>query len=119
MQGQVIECRDAMLPAALNRRRKQVDLFEPILNEEREDSMRRNMWWGFCGYALSLSLCFSVALAQTVTGSITGEVTDPSGAVIAGAQVVAHDLETGVDTQTTTNGDGFYRTSLYPPGTMR
>ncbi len=30
-----------------------------------------------------------MAQAQTVTGSITGTITDPSGAVVVGAQVVA------------------------------
>ncbi len=42
----------------------------------------------------------AAAVGQTVTGSITGEVTDPSGAVISGAQVVAHNLDTGVDSPT-------------------
>ena len=51
----------------------------------------------------------SDSLAQTVTASITGMVTDPSGAVIPGASVTAHNLDTGVDTATTTNGVGLYR----------
>lgn len=58
----------------------------------------------------------SIAYAQTVTGSITGEVTDPSGAVIAGAQVTAQNLETGVQTPTTTNKDGLYRINALPIG---
>jgi hypothetical protein len=56
------------------------------------------------------------AFAQTVTGSITGQVTDPSGAVVSGAQVVAHNVETGVDSPTTTNRDGFYRINSLPIG---
>lgn len=52
---------------------------------------------------LTLVICIPMALSQTVTGTITGEVTDPSGAVVAGAQVVAHNLETGVDSPGTTN----------------
>ncbi len=55
-------------------------------------------------------------IAQTVTGSITGSVTDPSGAVVPSAQVVAHNLDTGVDTPTTTNNDGFYRIQFLPIG---
>jgi Carboxypeptidase regulatory-like domain len=58
----------------------------------------------------------SSAFAQTVTGSITGEVTDPSGAVISGAQVTAQNLETGVQTPTTTNKDGLYRINALPIG---
>jgi len=60
--------------------------------------------------------CVSISLCQTVTGSITGEVTDPSGAVIAGATVTAHSLDTGVDTSTTTNAVGFYRVEFLPIG---
>ncbi|MGC1784989.1 MAG: TonB-dependent receptor [Acidobacteriaceae bacterium] len=58
----------------------------------------------------------SVTFAQTVTGGITGEVTDPSGAVVPGAQVVAHNIDTGVDTPTTTNKDGLYRITSLPIG---
>ena len=67
--------------------------------------------------ALLLTLMFvSAAVAQTVTGTITGEVTDPSGAVVSGAQVVAHNISTGVDSPTTTNKDGFYRIQSLPIG---
>ncbi len=66
---------------------------------------------------LLVTLMFvSAAVAQTVTGTITGEVTDPSGAVVSGAQVVAHNVSTGVDSPTTTNADGFYRIQSLPIG---
>lgn len=68
------------------------------------------------GVLLGLFLCFSVGFAQTVTGGITGQVTDPSGAVVPGAQVIAHNIETSVDTKTTTNADGFYRIEFLPIG---
>src|SRR5271170_1110628 len=42
-------------------------------------------------------------LAQTVTGTITGNVTDASGAVVSGAKVVAHNTNTSVDSTVTTN----------------
>jgi hypothetical protein len=63
-----------------------------------------------------LVLCLSTAKAQTVTGAVTGTVTDPSGAVVAGAHIVAHNLDTGVDTPTTTNATGFYRIEFLPIG---
>ena len=63
-----------------------------------------------------LLVCAAISGAQTVTGSITGEVTDPSGAVIANAQVVAHNLDTGVDSSTTTNSTGLYRLQFLPIG---
>lgn len=54
--------------------------------------------------------------AQTARASITGQVTDPSGAVIPNARVVAHNVETGVASPTTTNGDGLYRIVALPIG---
>src|SRR5580704_4518681 len=36
------------------------------------------------------------AISQTITGSIRGTVTDPSGAVVVGAHVTATNVETGV-----------------------
>ena len=48
------------------------------------------------------------ALAQTITGSINGNVTDQGGAVVANAQVAAKNVATGVETRTVTNGAGDY-----------
>jgi len=50
----------------------------------------------------------SIALAQTITGSITGTVTDASGAAVSSAKIVATNIDTGVQTPTTTNSDGVY-----------
>jgi hypothetical protein len=70
----------------------------------------------FLGYALTLILGVATAYGQTVTGTITGEVVDPSGAVVPGATVVAHNLGTGVDTSAATNTAGFYRIEFLPIG---
>jgi hypothetical protein len=75
-------------------------------------TLRQLIW----GCALGMSLCVPAAMAQNVTGSITGTVADPSGAVIAGAHVMARDLDTGVDTTRTTNSDGAYRIDFLPAG---
>jgi hypothetical protein len=63
-----------------------------------------------------MCLCVPAAMAQTINSSITGQVSDTSGAVISGAQVVAHNIETGVDSPTTTNQDGSYRILYLPIG---
>jgi len=60
-----------------------------------------------------------MAQAQTVTGSITGEVTDATGAVIPNATVVVEDLDTGVKTTTTTNSGGAYYVRFLPIGKYR
>lgn len=54
--------------------------------------------------------------AQNITGTITGVVTDPTGAVIRGAHVVVHNIDTGVDSQTTSNASGLYRIAYLPIG---
>lgn len=56
---------------------------------------------------LFLLIC-GAAKAQTITGNITGTVTDPSGAVIPKATATATNVATGVRIQTTTNADGIY-----------
>jgi hypothetical protein len=68
------------------------------------------------GCALALLACISIAHGQTVTGSVTGEVTDPSGAVVTGAQVVAHSLSTGVDYPAKSNGSGVFHIDFLPIG---
>ena len=56
---------------------------------------------------LTLLALVPVALAQTFRGSIAGIVTDASGAVVAGAQIQALDVATGVkhDTVSTSGGE--------------
>ena len=47
-------------------------------------------------------------MAQTVTGSVRGIVSDPSGAVVPGARVTITNTGTGVAGQTVTNKSGLY-----------
>jgi len=56
------------------------------------------------------------ASAQTFRGTILGTVTDPSGAVVAGAKVIVHNTETGLDRTTQTAGDGSYTVPELPVG---
>lgn len=60
-------------------------------------------------------LCFSVpaAFGQATSGTLTGTVTDPSGAVIPNATVTISDTQRGSSVTATTNGQGlFTRTQL-------
>ena len=57
------------------------------------------------------------AWAQTVTGSIRGTVTDPSGAVMPETNVTATNTSTGVATVTTTDRSGTYNLQALPIGT--
>jgi hypothetical protein len=79
--------------------------------------MRRQLVRYFVGFSLAAFFLTSAALGQTVTGSITGQVTDPSGAVIVGANVTAVNVGTSVKTATQTNASGAYTIRFLPIGT--
>src|ERR1700677_1894952 len=70
-----------------------------------------------CLMAVLMSVVCFKGDAQTVTGGVNGIVTDPSGAVIPNARVVATNIDTGVATQTTTNNDGIYHIRFLQIGT--
>ncbi len=69
--------------------------------------MRKNLiaMWLCC---LVLFFSGAAAVAQTITASIRGTVTDPSGAVVAGADVTATNVATNVASHTTSNKSGLY-----------
>jgi hypothetical protein len=64
---------------------------------------------------LSIFLPASFLAAQQVQ-EFTGRVTDPSGAVLAKAMVIAHNVDSGVDTSTTTTSTGNYTIPYLIPG---
>jgi hypothetical protein len=59
---------------------------------------------GFC----SLLLLASPLAAQSDRGTITGTVTDPASAVVAGAAIQARNIETGVTSAAATSATGNY-----------
>jgi hypothetical protein len=63
-----------------------------------------------------LLLCSASLVSQTFRGTILGTVTDPGGAVVAGAKVVAHNVNTGLERTTSTSGDGSYSIPELPIG---
>lgn len=75
--------------------------------------------------AISLFLtgvfCVAVlgASAQTVTGTLSGRVTDQSGATVAKTQVTAKNEQTGGMREATTNDDGYYQISFLPIGSYQ
>src|SRR5208337_3915234 len=66
--------------------------------------------------AVSVGLCVSPALfAQSENGSVSGEIVDPQGAVVVGADVTATNVATGVAITVKTSETGFfYFPSLRP-----
>jgi len=60
------------------------------------------------------------ALAQsTVTGGISGKVSDPQGAIVTGATVLITNIGTNVSSTTTSSNDGVFRVSNLQPGRYR
>src|SRR5215813_4899031 len=59
------------------------------------------------------------AFGQAFTGSISGIVTDSSGAVITGAKVTVTDVSRNTTFETTSNDTGLYVVTQLPPATYR
>ena len=79
--------------------------------------MARNPFRYFAGGWLVGLVYVSSVLGQTVTGSITGVVSDPSGAVVVGANVTALNTATSLKTAVGTNASGVYTIRFLPVGT--
>jgi len=69
----------------------------------------------FCASAIFATL----AIAQTFTGTITGTVTDPAGAVVPGAVLTVTNLETNESRRLTSNEAGLFNFTALPPGRYR
>src|SRR5947209_10540331 len=75
-------------------------------------------------FGLALMLCaiaisVPIARAQVLYGTLTGTVTDPSGAVVVGANVSAVGTQTGVSQTSITDSAGIYRFSSLLQGTYK
>ncbi len=64
------------------------------------------------------SLLFScAAFCQEFRGTISGVVTDPTGAAVAGANVIATETRTNTKTRAVSNAQGQYTVPFLAPGT--
>jgi hypothetical protein len=69
---------------------------------------------------LLLVALFALELfAQSPNANVNGQILDPSGRVVSGAEVIAVNDLTGVKYTTATNGEGIYVLSNLPPGPYR
>ena len=66
-----------------------------------------------------LLLSVPIAFAQTTDASVSGAVTDQSGAHVAGAMVTAFHSANGISTRALTNEAGVYTFAALVPGTYR
>ncbi|HET6892046.1 MAG TPA: carboxypeptidase-like regulatory domain-containing protein, partial [Pyrinomonadaceae bacterium] len=83
-----------------------------------ESKYHRNRFFFFLLiFALALAIWPTLAVAQTVTGTLQGTVTDSKGAVIPGVDVVVRNEETGQERNLRTNSEGIYTATFLPLGT--
>ncbi len=66
-----------------------------------------------CLAALALATLLQASLDR---GAIQGTVTDQQGAVVPGAKVIVKNVDTNVEVNLTTNGEGFYLAPQLVPG---
>ena len=71
---------------------------------------RHNLLW-----LTLLTAAVQIGFAQNA--EITGQITDSTGAVIAGASVTVTNDDTGIQYKTSSNDEGYYTVPLLKPGT--
>ena len=80
--------------------------------------MRRFRFCAGLAVFIALIAAFTAgAFAQSVRGVLSGSVTDPSGAVVAGAKIHANNADTGVSLSTDSTSSGSYQFAELPLGT--
>ena len=81
-----------------------------------------NLWAETLRTALLLSVLasiFVIPVAAQTTGTILGQVSDPSGASAVGAAVQAENLDTGLVRTASTTNEGLYLIPLLPIGSYK
>ena len=78
--------------------------------------MSRHLPWRIFGCGLVVCLLFPLLLNAEVTGSISGTVTDPSGAVVANAAVILRNANTGLERRVQAHTAGTYEFIAVPVG---
>jgi hypothetical protein len=86
-------------------------------NMRRKPAFRSTVLRAFVFVVLSLFVVSGIQLqAQTVTGTISGSVLDPSGSVVPSAEISVTNQETSVVRTTTGTADGLYSVPSLIPG---
>jgi outer membrane receptor protein involved in Fe transport len=81
-----------------------------------ERSLCRSLCFALFMELMTIAFIVAPSQAQVTGATLSGTVTDPSGAAIPQAQVSIRNVATGVSTVTTTNTDGFYSVPNLLPG---
>jgi hypothetical protein len=85
-------------------------------NREDDRGVVRNRF-SFLAVCVAILSLTAAGLGQELSATLTGTVTDPSGAVVAGATIVVHSQETGLDVRSLTTSDtGSFNITNLPAG---
>ena len=83
----------------------------------QEDRGGRSRLSSFLAVCVILSSLSATVLGQELAATLTGTVTDPSGAVVPGVSIVVHSQETGADVRSVTTSDtGSFNITNIPAG---
>src|ERR1035437_6515570 len=72
--------------------------------------------WNFLCLSIFMIFAGAAALAQAGRGGVNGLVTDPTGAIVAGAKVTLLNHATGVEQHSVTTAAGLYSFVSLTPG---
>jgi hypothetical protein len=88
-----------------------------LTHVERLNRVTRRVWSFLLASSLIVLTLSVSGLGQEVAATLTGTVTDPTGALIAGATVLVHSQDTGADVRTvTTSSTGNFNITNLPAG---
>jgi len=91
-------------------------------NNDVPEECSANRWVSGVTFLAAILVCLGLMLPVTMAqtggqGAISGSVTDPTGALVPNATVVARNNGTSVETKRTASSDGLYNISPLIPGT--
>jgi outer membrane receptor protein involved in Fe transport len=88
-----------------------------LLRKERDMNVHVELFTKRAATGFAILACFNtLGYAQLQTGSISGQITDPQGAVIANATVALVDQERNIERKAATSNIGFYIFPQVPAG---
>ncbi len=70
----------------------------------------------WAGSLVIVLFIISTASGQEFRGTVTGTITDPNGAIVAGASITVRNVATNISTTVTTNDSGAYTVPFLAPG---
>jgi hypothetical protein len=89
------------------------------IKRNRTGLLNRTLWIGLSLILMLVPALTPVSFAQTDTGAIAGTVTDPTGAVIAGAAITATNTDNGLKLAAVSNGTGAFVILAVPRGNYK